>query len=112
LLVSKWYYATYRWLTNWTLQRVKKYNRLIFRKGLSSKYKLMKQRKQRSFHTPRWIYLTRYDVSDIKPYLEVDYLTLSAIVIYNPFILEYNSPVETPDYRPNIYRLYNWKYIT
>ena len=112
LIVSKWYYSAYRWISNWTLKRVKKYNRLVYRKGLSGKYKLMKQKKQRSFYTPHWIYLTKYDISDIKPYLEVDYLTLSAIVIYNPFILNYNTPKEVTDYRPTIYRLYNWKYIT
>ena len=112
LIVSKWYYAAYRWITNWTLKRVKKYKRLVYRKGLAGRYKLMKQRKQRSFYTPNWIYLTKYDLSDIKPYLEVDYLTLSAIVIYNPYILGYQTPAETPHYRPTVYRLYNWKYIT
>jgi hypothetical protein len=112
LLVSKWYYAAYRWISNWTTKRVKKYKRLVYRKGLSSRYKLMKQKKQKSFYTPNWIHLTRYDISDIKPYLEVDYLTLSAVVVYNPYILNYHSPKDTPDYRPTIYRLYNWKYIT
>ena len=112
LVVSKWYYAAYRWIANWTIKRVKKYKRLIYRKGLAGRYKLMKQRKQRSFYTPNWIYLTRYDISDIKPYLEVDYLTLSAILVYNPYVLEYRTPAETPHYRPTIYRLYNWKYIT
>ena len=112
LIISKWYYAAYRWISNWTLRRIKKYKRLVYRKGLSSKYKLMKQRKQKSYHTPKWIYLTKYDIADVKPYLEVDYLTLSAIVIYNPYIVSYHSPMETSDYRPSVYRLYNWKYIT
>ena len=112
LIVSKWYYAAYRWISNWTLQRVKKYKRLMYRKGLSSKYKLMKQRKQKSFYVPHWIYLTRHDLADIKPYLEVDYLTLSAVLIYNPYILDYHTPTEIAEYRPNVHRLYNWKYIT
>jgi hypothetical protein len=112
LIVSKWYYAAYRWISNWTLRRVKKYKRLSYRKGLSSKYKLMKQRKQKSFYVPHWIYLTRYDLADIKPYLEVDYLTLSAILIYNPYITDYHSPTTIAEYRPNVYKLYNWKYIT
>ena len=112
LIVSKWYYAAYRWISNWTLQRVKKYKRLTYRKGLSGKYKLMKQRKQKSFHVPNWIYLTRYDFADIKPYLEVDYLTLSAVIIYNPYIIDYHSPTDIVEYRPNVHKLYNWKYIT
>lgn len=112
LIVSKWYYVAYRWITNWVLKRIKRYKRLTYRKGLAGKYKLMKQRKQRSFHVPSWIHLTRYDIADIKPYLEVDYLTLSAIVVYNPYIITYNAPFESVDYRPTIHKLYNWKYIT
>lgn len=112
LIVSKWYYVAYRWIANWVLKRIKRYKRLTYRKGLAGKYKLMKQRKQKSFHVPSWIHLTRYDIADIKPYLEVDYLTLSAIVVYNPYIITYNAPFESVDYRPTIHKLYNWKYIT
>lgn len=112
LIISKWYYAAYRWISNWTLKRVKRYKRLLYKKGLSSRYKLIKQRKQKSFYVPYWIYLTKYDSSDIKSYLEVDYLTLSAIIIYNPYIITHHSPAETFEYRPTVYRLYNWKYIT
>jgi hypothetical protein len=112
LIVSKWYYIAYRWISNWTLKRDKRYKRLIYRKGLSSKYKLMKQRKQKSFYAPQWIYLTKYDTADVKPYLEVDYLTLSTVVIYNPYTLTYHTPTEAHSYRPTIYRSYNWKYIT
>ena len=72
----------------------------------------MKLKKQRSYYTPNWIYLARYDISDVKPYIEVDYFTLSAIVLYEPFQTYYFSPDEAPDFRPTIYRMYNWKYIT
>jgi len=112
LIVSKWYYIAYRWIANWTVKRHKKFKRLVYRKGLAGKHKVMKLRKQRSYYTPHWIYLARYDISDIKPYLEVDYLTLSAFVIYNPYLLYYYSPDDTPDLRSTIYRMYNWKYIT
>ena len=67
----------------------------------------MKLKKQRSFYTPHWIHLARYDISDIKPFLEVDYLTLSTFVIYEPYLTYYYSPDDTPDLRSNIYRLYN-----
>ena len=112
LIVSKWYYLAYRWIANWTLKRHKKFKRLVYRKGLAGKHKVMKLRKQKSYYTPHWIYLARYDISDIKPYLEVDYMTLSVCVIYNPYLLYYYSPDDTPDLRSTIYRLYNWKYIT
>ena len=112
LIVSMWYYVTYRWIANWTLKRGKKFKKLVYRKGLAGKQKVMKLKKQRSYYTPNWIYLTRYDISDVKPYLEVDYFTLSTIVLYEPFTTYYFSPDETPDFRPTIYRMYNWKYIT
>lgn len=112
LIISKWYYVAYRWIANWTLKRHKKFKRLVYRKGLAGKHRVMKLRKQKSYYTPHWIYLARYDISDIKPYLEVDYMTLSVCVVYNPYILYYYSPDDTPDLRSTIYRLYNWKYIT
>jgi len=111
LIVSKWYYVVYRWLSNWTNLRIKKFKRLVYRKGLASKHKLMKTRKQRSSYTPLWIHNVRYDINDIKPYLEVDYFTLSAFVLYDPFFLNYSTPNDLPDSRLNIYKLYNWKYI-
>lgn len=112
LIVSMWYYVTYRWIANWTLKRGKKFKKLVYRKGLAGKQKIMKLKKQRSYYTPNWIYLTRYDISDVKPYLEVDYFTLSTVILYEPFTTFYFSPDETPDFRPTIYRMYNWKYIT
>jgi len=112
LIVSKWYYILYRWLTNWTLTRTKKFKKLIYKKGLASKHKLMKNRKQKSQHTPTWIYNLRYDISDVKPYLEVDYFTLSTFVLYEPFLLLNYSSDDVLDSRTNIYKLYNWKYIS
>lgn len=112
LIVSMWYYIAYRWIANWTLKRGKKFKKLVYRKGLAGRQKVMKLKKQRSYYTPNWVYLARYDTSDVKPYLEVDYFTLSSVVLYEPFMTYYYTPDETPDYRPTIYRMYNWKYIT
>lgn len=52
LIVSKWYYVYYRWLNNWTIARVRKFKYMSYRKGLASRYKLMKTKKQRSRYTP------------------------------------------------------------
>lgn len=112
IVVSTWYYVMSRWMSNWTLKRNRKFKKLVYRKGLANRQKVMKLKKQRSYYTPNWIYLTRYDLSDIKPYLEVDYFTLSSVILYEPFTSYYFSPDESPDFRPTIYRMYNWKYIT
>ena len=112
LVISNWYYALYRWLLNWSIIRIKKFKRLVYRKGLASKHRLMKTRKQKSRYTPNWIHNVRYDMSDVKNYLEVDYFTLSVFVIYEPFILNHQFINDLPQTRPNIFKLYNWKYIT
>jgi len=112
LTVSVWYYIFYRWLMNWTVLRVKKLKRLIYRKGLATSKQLMKVRKQKSQYTPNWIFNIRYDISDVKPFLEVDYFTLSVYMIYDPYLLNTYTFNTLNESRTNIYRLYNWKYIT
>jgi hypothetical protein len=94
-------------MSNWTLKRHKKFKKLVYRKGLAVRQKVMKLKKQRSHYTPKWIHLTRYDISGIKPFLEVDYFTLSSIVIYDPFTFDHYAPDDCPDFRLNVYRMYN-----
>lgn len=72
----------------------------------------MKTRKQRSRYTPNWIFNVRYDLMDVRPYLEVDYFTLSAFYIYEPYLISNYPMNEFFENRQHIYRLYNWKYIT
>jgi hypothetical protein len=112
IIISVWYYVTYRWLYNWALVRAQKFQRLVYKKGLASKYQLMKTKKKVSRYTPLWVRNSRYDNVDIKPYLEVDYLTLSAFLLNDPYLLLYYSPNNLPDLKLNVYRMYNWKYIT
>ena len=112
LVVSNWFYIYNRWISNTTLLRAQKFKRLVYRKGMANRYKIIKLRKQKSRYTPQWIYYSRYDNSDIKSYLEVDYFTMSMFMIYNPFIFDYTAPDDTIDLRISIYKMYNWKYIT
>jgi hypothetical protein len=112
LLVSNWMYTYLKWVLLWTSNRVKKFRKLVYRKNLAGSYKAMKRRKQRSNYTPLWIYHTKYDISDIKPFLETDFFTLSSILIYDNFIFDFYTPSWFIEDRQLIYRLYNWKYIT
>ena len=112
LIISNWFYIYNRWITNTTLLRMRKFKRLVYRKGMANKYKIIKLRKQKSRYTPKWIYYSRFDHSDIKTYFEVDYFTISMFVLYNPYILDYSAPDDTIDLRISIYKMYNWKYIT
>jgi len=112
LIISNSFYILSRWMLNWSISRVKKFKRLVYKKGLAGKHRLTKTRKQKSRYTPLFIHNTRYDISDIKNYFEVDYMTLSVFVVYEPYFLTYQSINDLSDTRPTIYRLYNWKYIT
>lgn len=51
----------------------------------------------------------RYDDFDTKPYLEVDYLTLSFFVLTEPHLISYYRSDDLPDLPIHhaIYRMYN-----
>ena len=103
------YYIIYRWLTNWNL-----FKRTRLAKLARAKFKRMHhaQTKQRSFKMPNWVLTSRVKTADIPKFLEVDFFTLSAFIVYDPFLA---TDLEFPDLlesRFEIYNLYNWKYVT
>nr|QPL15904.1 ribosomal protein S4 [Strombidium sp.] len=111
VLINYSYYVYYKWLKNWTQIRNSKFRQLVYRKGKAYKYKVIKQRKQKSYYIPKWIYIVKYDFIDVKSFLEVDYFTLSAFIIY-PLYYYYFLYFEHFDYlRARMTRIYNWKYI-
>ena len=61
---------------------------------------------------PLWVTKHLSLLLDIVKFVEVDFFTLSAFLIYEPFVLEdiyiYNETV----LKPHIFNIYNWKYIT
>lgn len=67
----------------------------------------MKNKKKRSNYIPNWIFLNQYDINDVRSYLEVDYFTLSIVIIYDPFFLSYITQNNVIDKKYSIYRLYN-----
>jgi hypothetical protein len=111
LNVSVWYYIYYKWLTSWNNTRIKKFKKLIYRKKIASSYTIIKSLKQKSRYTPLYVYNMRFDMSDTKSYLEIDYFTLSFIFIYDNFKLDMSSPDDFIEMRHYVYRMYNWKYI-
>jgi hypothetical protein len=109
--ITSWYYIFLRWIRGLLKTRNNKFKKLVFRKNLPNKYKLMKQKKQRSSYIPNWINTVRYDFSDIKSFLEVDYMTLSFFIIYENTFISFYSPLDIKIIRYNIYKMYNWKYV-
>lgn len=114
LIISFRYYILFKWLTNWTTVRVRKLRKLIYRKGLAARASwggVEKLRKIKSYYTPKWISHLTYDIPGVKAFLEVDYFTLSAYLIYDPFLTTRLNTTNLYNNRRKIYRLYNWKYI-
>jgi len=111
LEITIWFYIFSKWMLLWTRARNMKFKRLVYRKSLAGKYKVMKQRKQKSYYTPKWIFLVNFDFIDVKPFLEVDYLTLSFFIVYDFRFFYFYKPEAFTENKLNIYRLYNWKYL-
>lgn len=111
LEITIWFYIFSKWMLLWTRARNMKFKRLVYRKSLAGKYKVMKQRKQKSYHTPKWIFLVNFDFIDVKPFLEVDYLTLSFFIVYDFRFFYFYKPEAFTENKLNIYRVYNWKYL-
>lgn len=105
ILVSIKYYVLFKWLTNWSLLKKLKINQLL----ISNQSKATNLSKK---NLPEWLLKNLTFDYDIPKYLEVDYLTLSAFILYEPYkITDYNPLFQKFSKLP-IYNLYNWKYIT
>ena len=111
LEITIWFYIFSKWIFSWTKNRTNKFKRLVYKKSLAGHYKVMKRRKIRSSRTPLWIFNTRFDFIDIKPFLEVDYFTLSVFLIYDFKFFFFYRPEIFLENRQTLYKLYNWKYV-
>jgi hypothetical protein len=107
LELSSVHYIFFKWLLGWASLQEKKFKKLAFQKSLPSKYLLSKMKKQRSYYTPHWVYNMRYISEDIKLFLEVDYLTMSTFILFDPFTLTHTPVTEFSESKVNVYRLYN-----
>ena len=109
LVVNLRYYVIYRWLMNWNNYHTLKFTKLLNFKNNSSRSDLSKQTSQT---LPNWIFNVGSRKFDIPKYLEVDFLTLSTFIIYEPLHITDYNPFTYLDSRVEIYTLYNWKFIT
>ena len=105
MLVSFKYYILFKWLTNWERTKSTHLNRLAYVSRLKTKRTFRKR-------LPNWVVRRVSYGYDIPKYLEVDYLTLSAFILYEPFLSSDFNHLFQKFSRGNIYKNYNWKYIT
>jgi len=109
LIVNLKYYILKRWMMNWTNKKRLRLKRKSHKRTASYRHS---DEKQRSRLLPDWILFNKHLVEDVIKYLEVDYLTLSVFVLYEPFLWSDINPYLILGIRFGVINLYNWKYIT
>lgn len=109
LVVHLHFYITYKWLVHWTIARRLKWKQTLKR---VDKHRRVSHLKQKNYTIPIWVLQVRRFETDIPKFLEVDYFTLSTVVLYEPFqLIDFVTHEEATLPYP-IFNMYNWKYIT
>ena len=109
MIVSLKYYIAARWLVNWNRKERSRIVKLANFRRNKSQYDLSKQR---SYRLPDWIFNNGFKRRDIPKYVEVDYFTLSAFILYEPLCMSSFNPLTFLERRDSIYPMYNFYYMT
>jgi hypothetical protein len=105
ILVSIKYYILFKWFMNWEVLKKTRLNRLLYLSRLKTKRTFRKT-------LPDWVLRKISYPYDVPKYVEVDYLTLSAFVLYEPYLSNDFTHMFQKFSRSPIYNVYNWKYLT
>ena len=108
LIINNKYYILYRWFINISFLKKKKL-KSVLKKKINISFDTIEKKKSNKL--PDWILFNKNLFNDVPKYLEVDYFTLSAIVVYEPFLWSDLNIYNLINYRFGIINLYNWKYI-
>lgn len=109
LVISLKYYIIYRWLLNWFIKKKMKLKYVSKKKFYIPKNFEEKQRSKNL--TNKFLKISDIE-HDIPKFIEVDYFSLSIIVLYEPFLSIEMTGSSFITTKWNILNLYNWKYIT
>lgn len=109
LVLNLKYYILYRWFSNLSLKKKNKLKSILKKKNNNFNYS---DEKKKSYSFPNSIIYSKNIIDDVPNFLEVDYLTLSLFVLYEPFNWNDLNTYNLIDQRFSIINLYNWKYIT
>ena len=105
VLISMKYYVLFKWMTNWERVKSSRLNRLLYLSRQPTKRRTKKE-------LPDWVVGRISYPYDIPKYVEVDYLTLSVFVLYEPYLPSDFTHMFQKFSRSLIYNTYNWKYLT
>jgi hypothetical protein len=101
------YYIFYKHFINLLIK-----NKQYVKKVVYFKNRFITTNKQRSSTYPKKLLSQFYTENDIPKYLELDFMSLSFYILYEPFLLTDFSVEQHWQNRFSSLRLYNWKYIT
>lgn len=108
LVFIKSYFFFFKYSYNLIHKRLSKLNYCVWRLQLSKKRK----GKQQITTLPTWLKTIFYFPYSIPKYLEVDFITLSCIILRNPLTINEFNPQIYWNNHYYFYRLMNWKWLT
>jgi len=109
LIVHIKYYMIMKWQKNLTILKKSRIYKLAYRKF---KPRTKRLGTNRNHNYPDWVLNIRFFESDVPSFLELDYFTLSFLIIKTPFQSAYVFNYKEFNDLPEVLRLYNWKYVT
>lgn len=109
LLISIKYYILFKWFLNLSFKKKIKLKKIAKKKF---SYSHDTEEKKKSYSLPKSILFNKYFFEDVINYLEVDYFTLSVIILYEPLLWTDLNNFNLFEQKFSIINLYNWKYIT
>ena len=109
LMINVKYYILYKWFANLVIKKKYKMRNLIRKK---SKPSFSNEDKKKSYHYPKWILFNKNLTDDVAKFIEIDFFSLSLIILYEPFLWSDLNFYNIIDQKFGIINLYNWKYIT
>jgi hypothetical protein len=109
LIINIKYYILYKWILNLSLKKKIRLKN-VARKKLNANIDF--EEKKRSNSLPKWILYSKNIIDDCSNFIEVDYFTLSVVILYEPFLWSEFNTYNLIDQRFGIINLFNWKYIT
>ena len=105
---NKYYFLYYRKGLHNLINNIGKYNSYLWRINKNK----FNPHKQQTNHTPNWILRSLYFKEDFPRYLEVDYISMTLVILYKSYDFKDYDFYGLKFINAYLMRLYNWKYIT
>ena len=109
LIVHLKFYTVFKWLANVSVRKQRRLNKIFYRR-IKAPTPNRPYRMEKSL--PTWFFNLNSAFGDIPSYFEVDYFTLSTLVVHNERLHSSRLPWKSRHFDYLALNMYNWKYIT